>query len=57
MPTISPTIITLAPSASPTNGTYPPTVAPTLGECIFPRLNTIIPPDEEVDEGAFFGAR
>ena len=58
-PTVSPTsnaTISQIPSAAPSNGTYTPTSSPTLGEFIFPKLNTILFPDESIDEGAFFGS-
>jgi hypothetical protein len=44
------------PSAAPSNGTNPPSLSPTMGEFIFPKLNTILFPNEDVYEGAFFGA-
>ena len=59
MPTVSPTMnatMSQIPSAAPSNGTYTPTSSPTLGEFIFPKLNTILFPEETIDEGAFFGS-
>ncbi|KAL7489844.1 hypothetical protein ACHAW6_015560 [Cyclotella cf. meneghiniana] len=55
-PSPPPTNGTDVPSSAPSNGTYAPSAAPSEGECIFPKLNTIISPDSDVDEGAFFGA-
>lgn len=58
LPTVSPTMngtVSQFPSAAPSNGTFAPSYSPTMGEFVFPKLNTILFP-EDVDEGAFFGA-
>jgi len=59
VPTVAPTMngtISQIPSFAPSNATYAPSYSPTMGEFIFPKLNTILLPDESIDQGAFFGS-